>query len=221
VGYYPTSWGDAETVLNKCLSLAKGERFLDIGSGNGTFSHVAMEHGFLVTALEPNENSRSIFCEVNGFRPQEQFFDRAFADRMACSYDVALLSQVLEHMTNPIETVRNLYTVLRPGGIVAIAVPHFGSLLSRLQGTKDIFVSPPEHINYFSKRGLKELFLKNGFRLLLIETVSKVPRRRIQCVLRVRVVGAVAWRTIFAAMWLSDCFGWGMVVNAYFEKAAT
>lgn len=115
----------------------------------------------------------------------------------------------------------NLHKVLRPGGIVAIAVPHFGSLLSRLQGTKDIFVSPPEHINYFSKRGLKELFLKNGFRLLLIETVSKVPRRRIQRVLRVRIAGAVAWRTIFAAMWLSDWFGWGMVVNAYLEKTAT
>ena len=85
VGYYPTSWGDADTVLNKCLSLAKRKSLLDIGSGNRTSSHVATQHGFLVTALEPNENSRAIFREVNGFRPQEQFFDRTFADGMAYS----------------------------------------------------------------------------------------------------------------------------------------
>ena len=41
---------------------------------------------------------------------------------------MALLSQVLEHMTNPLETVRNLHTVLRPGRIAAIAVPRSGGV---------------------------------------------------------------------------------------------
>ncbi|MGA7872484.1 MAG: class I SAM-dependent methyltransferase [Candidatus Binatus sp.] len=216
--YYPTSWGDAETIINRCVRLAKGWSVLDVGAGNGTFSHVAAKRGFRVSAIEPNENAHAVFTEVNGFSPQKRFFDRTFAQRVCCSYDVALLSQVLEHLPHPLDTVRNLHTVLRPGGIAAIAVPHFGSLVSRLQGTNDMFVSPPEHLNFFSQRGLTELFAKNGFSVRRIETVSKVPRRRIERLARVRPLGAVGWRITYAAMRLSDWCDAGMVLNAYFEK---
>ena len=205
-------------VVNRCLRLAKGSIFLDVGAGNGTFSHVATKRGFQVSAIEPNQNASAVFCEVNGFRPREQVFDRAFAGQTPCSYDLALLSQVLEHMPHPLDTVKNLYTVLRSGGIAAIAVPHFGSLLSRLQRTNDMFVTPPEHLNFFSRRGLTELFLKSGFRLHLIETVSKVPRRRIERLARLRPLGALGWRATYAAMRLSDWCNAGMVLNAYIEK---
>ena len=216
--YYPSSWGDAETIINRCVRLAKGRCFLDVGAGNGTFSYVATKRGFRVSAIEPNENARIVFSEVNGFRPQEGLFDRAFAAQMRCSYDVTLLSQVLEHMPHPLDTVKNLHAVLRPGGIAAIAVPHFGSLLSRLQGINDMFVSPPEHLNFLSRRGLTELFLKNGFSMRLIETMSKVPRRRIERLARLRLLGALGWRATYAAMRLSDWCNAGMVLNAYFEK---
>ena len=128
--YYPTSWDDADIIINRCLRLAKGRCLLDVGAGNGTFSHVAAKRGFRVSAIEPNENARAVFREVNGFCPQERIFDHAFAEQYRTSYDVTLLSQVLEHMPHPLDTVKNLHAVLRPGGIAAIAVPHFGSLLS-------------------------------------------------------------------------------------------
>lgn len=216
--YYPTSWGDAETIINRCTRLAKGQRFLDVGAGNGTFSHVATKYGFQVDAIEPNQNARAVFSEVNGFSPQERLFDRTFAQQMKCSYDVVLMSQILEHMLHPLDTVQNLHAVLRPGGIAAIAVPHFGSLLSLLQGTNDMFISPPEHLNFFSKRGLTKLFMKNRFSVRRIETVSKTPRRKIERLARFRLLGAVGWRAVYAAMRLSDSFNVGMVLNAYFEK---
>jgi SAM-dependent methyltransferase len=216
--YYPTSWGDAETIIGRCVRLAKGQSFLDVGAGNGTYSHVAAKHGFRVSAIDPSENASAVFCEVNGFRPQQRLFDHAFAEECGASYDVALLSQVLEHLPHPLDTVKNLHAVLRSGGIAAIAVPHFGSLLSRLQGANDMFVSPPEHLNFFSRRGLVELFLKNGFSMRLIETVSKVPRRRIEHMARLRPLGALGWRATYAGMRLSDCCNAGMVLNAYFER---
>ena len=70
--------------------------------------------------------ARAVFEEVNGFSPQDGLFEDAFSGRMACSYDVAQLSQVLEHLAHSSEAVQSLHTVLRPGGIAAMAVPHFG-----------------------------------------------------------------------------------------------
>ena len=218
-GYYPTSWGDAETIINRCAGLANGRGFLDIGAGNGAFSHVAAKYGFEVDALEPSQNARAVFREVNGFNPHDRLFDHAFAGQMRVSYDVVLMSQVLEHMLDPLDAVRNIHTVLRPGGIAAIAVPHFGSLVSRLQGTNDMFISPPEHLNFFSKGGLTRLFAMNGFKLRLIETVSKAPRRRIERLARLRLLGAAGWRAFYAAMWLSNQFSMGTVLNAYFQMS--
>jgi SAM-dependent methyltransferase len=218
--YHPTSWGDAKLIIGRCSELAAGPDFLDVGAGNGTFSHVAKTYGFHVEAIEPNRNACTVFHELNGFRAHEEFFSLGFAERVKRSYDVVLLSQVLEHLPHPVETVKFLRLVLRQGGIAAIAVPHFGSLLSRLQGASDMFVSPPEHLNFFSRDGLTRLFRSNGFRLRFVETVSKVPRRKVERLARIRPLGALAWRVAFAGMRLSDWCGAGMVLNAYFEKVA-
>lgn len=39
-------------------------------------------------------------------------------------YDVIVLSHVLEHLTNPYDSLRGIYSILRKGGILIIAVPN-------------------------------------------------------------------------------------------------
>jgi SAM-dependent methyltransferase len=216
--YYPTSWGDAHSIIARCAQMVRGRHFLDVGAGNGTFSHVANSHGFSVDAIEPSKNAGAIFCELNGFLPHEGLFDCAFAQKLRDAYDVVLLSQVLEHLMQPLEVVRNIHTVLHNGGLAIIAVPYVGSLLSRLQGPNDIFVTPPEDLNFFSRRGLSALFLRGGLHLRFVETVSKVSRRRIEHLARFRAVGALGWRALYAAMLFSNWVNLGMVLIMYFEK---
>ena len=83
---------------------------------------------------------------------------RNFVQANPGSFDVVLMSQVLEHITDLESTLDYLRDLLAPNGIAAIAVPHFGSWLSRLQGKKDMFIVPPEHLNFFSRAGLTALF---------------------------------------------------------------
>jgi len=89
------------------------------------------------------------------------------------------MGQVLEHVTDPVAVAHHLSTVLRPGGLATIAVPHFGSALPRLQRRRDIYISPPGHLNFFSRRGLISLFARSGFTLERIDTASKVPYGRV------------------------------------------
>lgn len=127
----------------------------------------------------------------------------------------------MEHLPRPADTVKALRVVAPARRDRCNRVPHFGSLLSRVQGENDMFVSPPEHVNFFSRCGLIEMFLKDGFRLRLVETLSKVPRRKIESIAHLRPLGAFGWRAVFAAMRISDWCGAGMVLNAYFESAET
>jgi SAM-dependent methyltransferase len=67
-------------------------------------------------------------------------------------YDAALCFEVLEHISNPGRAVREIYRILRPGGVAIISVPH----LSRLH-------DEPHDYYRFTKYGLRHLFEAAGF----------------------------------------------------------
>lgn len=219
--YFPSATRDARRILRVCRRLAAGDRFLDVGAGCGVFSREAARLGFKVTACEPNPRARDIFVRVNGFTPLPDMFDDRFAERHAESFDVLLASQLLEHVTDPAGMARRMRRVLAANGLVAVAVPHFGSALSRLQGERDMYISPPEHLNFFSRAGLVRLLARSGFRLLRLTTVSKVNRGRIAQAVRVPGLAAVVWLGLYAALACCELVGRGMVINAYFRAERT
>ena len=191
---------------------------LDIGAGFGTFSKSAIQTGFDVVACEPNPNACKVFRKINGFAPHPTIFDSNFAFKHKAKFDVILLSQVLEHMQDLDATIRNIDLCLKCGGIVAIAVPHFGSALSKLQGKNDMFISPPEHLNYFSKKGLVSLFEANGYKLVYIDTVTKVPRTRIEKIVGIPILAQCAWIFLYALLKSFELIQMGMVLNVFFRK---
>lgn len=218
LGYYPNSWMDSERIIAHCLALAPGRSFFDIGAGHGIYSYAAAAAGFDVAACEPSPKARAAFADRLGIEPDPGAFDDAMAAKLKNRFDVALLSQTLEHIPDPEATARDLCDILHPCGIAAIAVPHFGSALSRIQGKNDMFISPPEHLNYFSRAGLVSLFSRAGFKLEYMETVSKMPRHYVQKILRHPGLTDMGWKAGYGLMRLFDRVGLGMVLNAYFRK---
>lgn len=216
--YHPNSITDSKRIVHRCFKLAKGSKFLDVGAGHGYYSKIAMEIGFCVSACEPNPNARKVFLQMNGFKPDACIFEEEYAKAKAGNFDVVLLSQVLEHLTDPEQVVQNIHTVLQKNGIAAIGVPHFGSALSRIQGKKDMYISPPEHLNFFSKQGLIALFTRNNFKLEYLETVSKVNRGRIEDSIRKPLISNIVWRSLYGILTICELFGMGMIINAYFKK---
>jgi SAM-dependent methyltransferase len=217
--YYPEPDADARRIAANCRRLAPSDRFLDVGAGHGLFSYHARREGFDVRACEPNPNARRVFARRNGFEADPDLLDKAYAERHAGQFEVALLSQVLEHTVSPGDVIDRLHRVLGDDGLAAIAVPHFGSALSRLLGRRDIFISPPEHLNFFSIPGLISLMGRHGFVLEHVATVSKVPRARVLRAVRVPLLGGLAWRGCYAALTCCHPFKLGMVIDGYFRKA--
>ena len=216
--YYPNSRMDARRIITHCLALTPGRSFFDIGAGHGTYSLAAREAGFDVSACEPSPKARTVFAARLGFKPGPGAFDDSMAVRLKNRFDVVLLSQTLEHVPNPEGTARNLNSILRTAGIVAIAVPHFGSALSKIQGKNDMYISPPEHLNFFSKSGLISLFIRAGFQMVHLETVSKIPKQYVQKILRHSILTQIGWKAGYGLMRLLDKIRLGIVLNAYFRK---
>jgi SAM-dependent methyltransferase len=77
-------------------------------------------------------------------------------------FDAVVLFEVLEHVDEPIEHLREARRVLRNGGALLVTTPNFGSLSRRLLGEAWRVVDP-EHVTLFTTRGLCRILERAGF----------------------------------------------------------
>jgi 2-polyprenyl-3-methyl-5-hydroxy-6-metoxy-1,4-benzoquinol methylase len=88
------------------------------------------------------------------------------------SFDMVLCLDVLEHLNDPWTTVKQLYSLLRPGGSIVISVPnirHYSVLLPLLwHGTwryQDAGIMDKSHLRFFSRESAQEMLTQNGFNI--------------------------------------------------------
>ena len=219
---FPNSTLDAARLIrvsSRLLRPSDKPRALDIGSGYGFYTAAARRAGYDVTALNPGAWENDVFEGINGFRPLNCFFEEA--NLRPGSFDLVILSQVLEHVEEPQAFLRRIREILKSSGVVAIAVPNVNSLFARALGVKDnACFWVPEHLNYFSVRGLS-LALKRGGLLPRIHCL--VSRLRPDAVSqRLRLRGAAMALTDSCVKWLqkpvfgiADRIGLGQHINMW------
>ena len=99
-----------------------GKTVLDAGCGTGWFSQRAYEIGARVTALDVGEKLLSKVrqkCDVTTIVGDILKLD--FPDN---SFDYVISSDVIEHVTNPGEAVKELVRVVKKNGIIALTTPN-------------------------------------------------------------------------------------------------
>ncbi len=73
-------------------------------------------------------------------------------------FDAIALWDVVEHLWDPVSTLSKLLPLLRPGGAIVLSTPNIGSLSAKLQGRRWAFMTPPEHLVFFARNTMHQLF---------------------------------------------------------------
>lgn len=135
---------------------------LDIGAGTGHFAHFMKEKGWQVTALEPDQKARKIASEKLGINilPLESLDLQA-----PHSYDVITLWHVLEHVHDLSGYMEHFRTLLKPGGVLIIAVPNHTSSDAKKYGAAWAAYDVPRHLWHFSPASMEKLMSSHHFNL--------------------------------------------------------
>jgi len=158
-----------EKVLQHRLPPA---RALELGCANGSLVAMLRQLGYDASGLELSEwvvdFARQTFNIPMYLGPIEE---QAIAPH---SLDLLILMDVIEHLPDPLETMRNALRALRPGGLVILQTPEYpaGKSFSELSAGNHPFLNmmiPGEHLHLFSRSALKQLLLACGLEFTLEE----------------------------------------------------
>lgn len=150
--------------VKRLKKFTSGKRFLDVGCNYG-FGVVAAHalgldaHGIDVdsTAIASNQSrypNRGTFTYI----PVEGY---AAAGEKA---DIIYTSEVIEHVPDPDSFVAAMSKILNVGGVLYLTTPD----ASHFRVPKDFAtwdqVIPPEHLTYFTRKGMKTLLERHGLK---------------------------------------------------------
>jgi SAM-dependent methyltransferase len=140
-------------------------RVLDIGCGNGLLLGIARRQGCWAMGVEPNLKMAE-HCRRQGFDVSAGMLEEArFPD---ASFDTVILSQVLEHVTSPRETLGEIHRITRAEGRVHIYIPNYDSYLRPIFGRYWHGWHLPFHLYHFNASTLTRLAETTGFRVMKI-----------------------------------------------------
>ncbi len=127
---------------------------LDIGAGTGDFLKIAKEKGWKISGMEPNKNA-VLLASKKGID-----LKTSLNDFEGAQFDVVTLWHVLEHIPNLENTIVALSNLVKPNGVLLIAVPNFKSFDATYYGEFWAAFDVPRHLWHFSKKAIKQFFAK-------------------------------------------------------------
>jgi SAM-dependent methyltransferase len=125
---------------------------LDIGCGFGESLGYHRSRGCDVYGVEADENIRRV-ADKFGFKVHVGLFDPEHYE--PDFFDYVTLDQVIEHVMDPVSTLKGVARVLKRGGTAVLSTPNAGGWGANLFGRLWINWHAPYHLQFFSRKSME------------------------------------------------------------------
>jgi SAM-dependent methyltransferase len=181
--------GNADVLAEVFRHLKKGY-ILDVGCGVGDNARVLSQNGYIVDGitLSPGEAAMA-----------KPFLDQVFIKNLEeglptleRQYDLVICSHVLEHIAFPAKLMADLKFVLKPKGLLIVALPnlmHYRSRFKLLMGNFDYEESgiwDETHLRWYTFKTGRDLLLKYGFTIEKAWVAGDLPFLRLLKIIPVK-----------------------------------
>lgn len=150
--------------LKTIETIKKIGKLLDVGCATGFFMKVAQDHGWQTEGVEISEFATKYARETFSLTIHQADFQNLRLEKK--SYDVITLWDVIEHVSDPIATLKKTHSLLKDNGLLVFSTPDVGSLPARLTRHRWVgYKLCDEHLSYLSLQTITALCRKSGFQI--------------------------------------------------------
>ncbi len=140
-------------------------RILDVGCGTGDFLQVCEQTGWSIAGIEPNEKARQLASTKTGFKDYQRTVEELIESNPE-SFDVITMWHVLEHVPNLADFIDKIKSLLKPNGVLVVAVPNFKSWDAKHYNSYWAAYDVPRHLWHFSRKSMERIFSEFDMKIL-------------------------------------------------------
>ncbi|SNR40922.1 Methyltransferase domain-containing protein [Lutibacter agarilyticus] len=133
------------------------KKVLDVGCGTGEFLLTCKNNGWNVVGVEPNKNARELAISKLNENNAPKIVSE-LQDISLQQFDVITLWHVLEHVPDLNSYIYKLKSLLKPNGVLVIAVPNYKSYDAVYYKQFWAAFDVPRHLWHFSKKSIQLIF---------------------------------------------------------------
>ena len=178
IKYFDLKINQKAYVIDKLINY-KG-RLLDVGCGEGFTLKYYFNKGwdvkgidFSQSGIEKHNPGMGKYIDVGDIYDKiNKYIDKKF------NFDVIYLTNVLEHVLDPVKLLKTLKSLLSSRGVLCITVPNDGSdlqefCLSSGRINDRFWIFNPDHISYFTLESLKNISKYTGWKF--VDIIAEFP----------------------------------------------
>ena len=164
---FPLRRSAAAASVRFLYSVPKG-RVLDVGCGSGEWLTTMRDLGWQVEGIDFDERAVKVAQQTGldvrcGALEQQEYLDATF--------DAVTLNHVIEHVPDPMATLKECLRILKPNGKLVLATPNSASLSHRVFKNDWRGLEPPRHLHIFSPSSMSRALGLAGFKDVVIHPI--------------------------------------------------
>lgn len=150
---------ETQERVDRIGPIVVNKRVLDFGCGAGALMSKLKPLVKSIDGIEPTEPFR-VYLDANGYNVKKDISE------LEGEYDIIMMFHVIEHLPEPVETLKQLSRHLSPKGMIYAEVPNVNDALASLYNVDAArrFLFFTDHLQYFSRRSLSELIGQAGLK---------------------------------------------------------
>lgn len=149
-------------VISKLIPI--GASILEIGAGRGLFLSYLKEKGFDTFGIEPSHPASSI-AKAKGLQVEQGYYPEKFGEE---SFDLIFMAQVLEHVKNPLDLLREIGQRNQGKYLILVQTNHLG-IFPRRAHHRWYGWLPEQHFWHFTPKGIQSICKILGFKYIKTE----------------------------------------------------
>lgn len=171
----------ARKDIIESLTTNRESKIIEIGCGDGSTGELALKNGkagyYLGIEIVPEiaKKAQNVLSKVIVANVEE-----INLNELNANFDVLIASEVLEHLSNPWDTLKKLSLVLKKDGMLYVSSPNISSfkvIKNLLRGRFDYAesgVMDKTHLRWFTPSSYVEMVETSGFKVKKVSQLNKL-----------------------------------------------